>query len=217
MKWISIFTITCVLAATAHAFAEDAGHPHADQTKSVFGSHGGHIHKVNNALCEVVFRPRSIRVYLYDGDGKPISARQCRGTITLRVDRKPKSFRYDLYPESTRDAAENSLYLPINLSHIKNGKVSTSFSIVGVPGTAVSALAFSQPFSLTPSVEELAIARQKICLVSGKPLGSMGQPIKTTANGQTVYVCCAGCKKPLQANPKKYLAKLTESANRQTR
>ncbi len=58
-----------------------------------------------------------------------------------------------------------------------------------------------------PSDKEL-IRKQKICPVSGQPLGAMGEPVKVVVKGRTVFLCCAGCKKKLLADPDKYLKKL---------
>lgn len=58
-----------------------------------------------------------------------------------------------------------------------------------------------------PTDKEL-IERQKICPVSDQPLGSMGEPVKVVVKGRTVFLCCAGCKKKLMADPDKYLKKL---------
>jgi hypothetical protein len=49
---------------------------------------------------------------------------------------------------------------------------------------------------------------QKVCPVTGKPLGSMGTPVLVTVKGRSVLVCCEGCKHPLQSSPDQYLAKL---------
>jgi hypothetical protein len=61
--------------------------------------------------------------------------------------------------------------------------------------------------SLSPEDRELAL-RQKVCPVSGEELGSMGPPIKVTVAGHDVFICCPGCKEPLEKEPAKYLAKL---------
>jgi hypothetical protein len=52
------------------------------------------------------------------------------------------------------------------------------------------------------------IEKQKVCLVSGEKLGSMGEPYRMEVEGQVVFVCCKGCVSSLQKDPKKYLAKL---------
>lgn len=44
-----------------------------------------------------------------------------------------------------------------------------------------------------------------VCLVSGRPLGSMGPPVSVTVNGRTVQLCCAGCEARLRESPDKYL------------
>jgi hypothetical protein len=46
--------------------------------------------------------------------------------------------------------------------------------------------------------------------VTDQPLGSMGKPVKVRVQGRTVFLCCAGCKTKLLANPDKYLKKLDE-------
>ena len=41
--------------------------------------------------------------------------------------------------------------------------------------------------------DRLRIEIQQICPVSGKPLGSMGDPIKVRLGEQSAFVCCQGC------------------------
>ncbi len=59
------------------------------------------------------------------------------------------------------------------------------------------------------SPEDRALAeKQKICPVSGEPLGSMGKPYKVTVEGQDVLLCCQGCEEEIKKDPQKYLAKI---------
>ncbi len=51
----------------------------------------------------------------------------------------------------------------------------------------------SQKTSLT-SLEQLQVAVQKICPVSGQKLGAMGEPIKVRVGQQTAFLCCKGCQ-----------------------
>jgi hypothetical protein len=64
---------------------------------------------------------------------------------------------------------------------------------------------------LTEEDRALAV-RQKICPVSGMPLGSMGPPPKVDVDGRAVLICCEGCRAVLLAEPEKYLAKLRTNA-----
>ncbi len=56
--------------------------------------------------------------------------------------------------------------------------------------------------------DRAAAEKQKVCPVSGQPLGSMGTPVKVTVKGQTLFLCCPGCKPAIEKDPDKYLAKL---------
>lgn len=48
--------------------------------------------------------------------------------------------------------------------------------------------------------DQLRIAVQGICPISGGQLGSMGTPIKVQVGQETVYLCCKGCLQK-QINP----------------
>ncbi len=43
--------------------------------------------------------------------------------------------------------------------------------------------------------DQLRIAVQEICPISGQKLGSMGTPIKVKVGEETVFLCCKGCLK----------------------
>ncbi|HVA49644.1 MAG TPA: efflux RND transporter periplasmic adaptor subunit [Pirellulales bacterium] len=52
---------------------------------------------------------------------------------------------------------------------------------------------------------------QKFCpILKNNRLGSMGPPVKLEVDGQTVFVCCAGCKKQALEDPEKTLAQVTK-------
>lgn len=57
-----------------------------------------------------------------------------------------------------------------------------------------------------PAATATRYGGQKTCPVMGDALGSMGAPIPVVANGETIYVCCKGCVRRVQADPDKYLA-----------
>lgn len=50
----------------------------------------------------------------------------------------------------------------------------------------------------------------KTCLVSGEELGSMGDPIVITHEGQQIKFCCDKCLPKFEEDPAKYLSKLAE-------
>jgi hypothetical protein len=61
-----------------------------------------------------------------------------------------------------------------------------------------------------PEADQAAALEQKICPISGSHLGTedMGVPVKVSADGQDVFICCGGCKKEVEKDPKAVLAKL---------
>lgn len=104
-------------------------------------------------------------------------------------------------------------------------KLSTlAIALVGMFGSSLAAGEQSAPWHHAPSVtagdtspvaaakqsDQELIEKQKTCPVTDQPLGSMGKPVKVVVKGRTVFLCCAGCKKKLFANPDKYLKKLDE-------
>ena len=79
--------------------------------------------------------------------------------------------------------------------------------------TAPAAEQGGQDTEITKSMAELPVedrtlaVKQNFCPVSGEALGKMGAPLKMEVKGQTVFLCCAGCKDKLLADPDEYLAK----------
>ncbi len=60
-----------------------------------------------------------------------------------------------------------------------------------------------------PATEQTLALSQGVCPVSGEHLGAMDAPVKVSAEGKSFFLCCKGCKKEVDANPKDVLAKLT--------
>ncbi|MBI1900492.1 MAG: efflux RND transporter periplasmic adaptor subunit [Planctomycetia bacterium] len=59
------------------------------------------------------------------------------------------------------------------------------------------------------SADESLIKLQKVCPVTGAKLGSMGKPVKASAGGRTVFLCCDGCEEKIAQQPDFYLNRLT--------
>jgi len=84
---------------------------------------------------------------------------------------------------------------------------------VGCSGNAPSAPRADQPSEIEQALAGLSPAdralaeRQKVCLVSGEALGSMGTPVKLEHGDLAVLLCCEGCRESFTSEPNKYLAK----------
>jgi hypothetical protein len=59
-----------------------------------------------------------------------------------------------------------------------------------------------------PQAEQDAAIAQAVCPVSTHNLGSMGKPLKVTAEGRTFYICCDSCEDDVKTKGKDVVAKL---------
>ncbi len=178
------------------------GMPSNAATVSASGPHGGSLRQTNGLQLETIVTQGGIGMFVYDRAGQPVSVDQSRGVASLRVEGNAKRYRYDLLPDG-----KGGLTAPVNLSKISGRQIELDVQLVGIAGA--SRVAFQEVASVPASETQLAaaaIARQKICPVSGKPLGSMGDPVAVDVNGERVYVCCAGCVGAVKADPAKYAA-----------
>jgi len=66
-------------------------------------------------------------------------------------------------------------------------------SMLAVAALFASAVAVAADKEKPRNPDDLLIAAQKICPVSGEELRSMGGPIKAKSGDQTVFLCCKGC------------------------
>jgi hypothetical protein len=61
-----------------------------------------------------------------------------------------------------------------------------------------------------PAASRKRAELQKVCAVSGEPLGSMGKPVELMIENQPVFLCCEHCRKSALKDPKKTLDKVKE-------
>lgn len=76
----------------------------------------------------------------------------------------------------------------------KSSMVVLAVLVAAVCQTAVA----QQPQSADrqqPTPDQLQIAVQQICPVSGQKLGAMGAPVKAKIGEENIFLCCKGCAK----------------------
>lgn len=177
------------------------------------GPHGGALTSADGVRLETLVEPGGIRLFAYNAQGQSLDLRSVRGVATLSLDGVAKRYRYDLYPEVRQDQSAEAMAVRVDLSQIAGRKGELGFQLVGLTDGG-RPTTFSSGF-VGPMTEQQktasAIASQKVCPVTGQPLGSMGDPIPVTVGGNTIYVCCAGCVDKVQAEFPKYLAMISGS------
>ncbi|WP_417740586.1 hypothetical protein [Rosistilla oblonga] len=215
MKRTLIITAFSLAISTSSVFGQTvqpqgshAGHHHAmtGTTKASevnqTGPHGGSLKQTDNLQIETIVSQGGLRMFVYDRTGQPVSVDQGRGVASVRVEGHAKRYRYDLLPDG-----KGALTAAVNLSQLAGRQIDVAIQLVGMKAAGRSVVSFNEVATVPASEQQLAaaaIARQKICPVSGKPLGSMGDPVAVDINGQKLYVCCAGCVGAVKSNPAKY-------------
>ncbi len=192
--------------ASGQSVHETHGHQHAmpgqAHTAPQRGPHGGTLRQSETLQLETIVSQGGIQLFVFDRDGRAISVDRGRGAASVRVEGNAKRYRYDLLPDG-----KGALTAPVNLSQIAGRQIEIDMQLVGLPGIGSVPLTLQEVSTVPASEQQLAaaaIARQKICPVSGKPLGSMGDPVAVNVDGQTVYACCGGCVDAIKSNPSKY-------------
>ena len=173
-------------------------------TLAARATHGGNVHLVFGCRCEVVYSSRQLWVYVSDANGKPLSARELRGRVSFKDDSGVRTFRYDLYPE-TRNG--NALYVPIDRRLSEESAKSVEIVLYGLPTETRQPVRFAANLARLLKAERLAIRKQGVCPVTGKPLLAMGNPIRVRLPKRDVFVCCKGCISKLRRSPQRYLDK----------
>ena len=203
-RWNALLLTPVLMFGLSMAAAKQPDSPPTSSNNT--GPHGGQIHAAGDFQCEVVFASRSVEVYVFDRAGQVVEARNVRGRVTFTLPGNPRTYRYDLYPNTADSRPVNGLFLAIDLLRVPDRVASVDIRLYGLTQRPV---AFAAHFQRKPTLEQVAISQQRICPVSGKPLGSMGKAVKVRLGNQDVYVCCAGCTQALKTDPEVHLAKLT--------
>lgn len=221
------------VSATTYAQHEGPAHRHAaghgqaagsddqaaptmptDAMQSPSGPHGGALSTVLGIQIETVVEPGGIRLFGYNAQGQPLDLRAVRGVATLQLKGDAKRYRYDLFPEVRQDQPAEALSTSVDLRRIAGREGELIIQLAGLSGDSRRPASFSTAF-VGPMTEQqkaaVAIARQKVCPVSGQSLGSMGDPISVTVEDKTIYVCCGHCVAKAKADFANYLRKLQVS------
>lgn len=207
---VTLFVITSASTVRAQLNQADLSHnlPGQPATSQIAppatGPHGGAVKQAGLLQIETVVSQSGIQMFVYDRNGQPASVDRGRGAATLRVEGSAKRYRYDLLPDG-----KGGLTAPVDLAQIAGRQIEVEIRLVGIAVARGQALTLSEVATVPASEAQLsaaAIARQKNCPVSGKPLGSMGDPIKVTIGEKPIFLCCKGCIKTIEADPAKYLS-----------
>ena len=160
---------------------------------------------------ETLIRDSGIEVVARRSDDQIIRLDQARGLATLKISGEVSRYRFDLLPND-----KGSLVARTNLLRLGGQQIELEVLLGALPVSLStnSTLKYRDVVTLAPTADQrasAAIARQKVCPVSGKRLGSMGTPVPVTVVGKTIYACCTSCVKNIESHPEQYSAGVPSS------
>ncbi|WP_390621597.1 hypothetical protein [Roseimaritima sediminicola] len=188
-------------AHAGHNHRVDNAVTHPASTRTAQGPRGGTLRQAGPWQLETVVTQAGIQMHVYDASGTAVRVDSARGAARLRIEGNAKRYRYDLLPDG-----RGSLTAPVNLSKIAGRQIEVEVTLLGLGQGPVSLTEVATVPASEAQLAAAAIARQKICPVSSKPLGSMGDPVAVALGGDRVFVCCASCVGAVESNPAKYVS-----------
>jgi hypothetical protein len=207
---LTAFGIALGLGLQAMAYAHD-GHEHGAPL------HGGKVAMTKEYHFEVVYTKDGLNVFPRTHEDKPIDASRLSGTATFYHPNSPKPWfaRKLAASAASPGQATISIGTKIDLSKVPATGAKVEFKVELLPETAEPTATFTVPFAFAASNEivvvkatkadEKAIAALKVCPVSKEDLDSMGGPLKVMRGDKSIFICCKGCLKEIEADPDKFL------------
>ena len=206
--------LALVLGTSGMVLAQD-GHDHGDHQHPA-ARHGGTLAPSGDYQFEVVFKKDGLTVYPHGPGVTPAAVSQMSAQAFFLMPGTSRYSRpYTLRPASGQGGSDASLALAVDLSKVPTSGAKVTLRVSGLPDRAKPQAEFIVPFTLADSgaltvtkatkADEPAIARLKLCPVSGEELGSMGGPLKVARGSHSTFLCCKGCLEKVEADPDKYL------------
>ncbi len=180
--------------------------------------HGGEYLRTETSYYEVVYMPLQIRIYLFDKERKPLSARDVHAEMTLQLptDNAPRRipFQYLALPPGATE--QDFVMAMLDIRPLQDRETNLTLEFSGLPDRHHPTASFTPyypRFNIRPYVAKVlptaadreGIARQRTCPVSGAPLGSRGPVTKLYIADFPLYLAGDDCIAAVQEAPEKFL------------
>ncbi len=185
--------------------------------------HWGEYVETETNHYEIVYLPLQARVYLFDHDLKPLTARDVHARMSLKNVSQPIPFQYVALPAGTTE--QDYVVAAFDFRQLPGTPTPITFDFSGLPdrhkflgiwdrheGAASFSLMFSAP-KIRPYVARVpatdadreGIARQMFCPVSRQMLGTNGPIVKLYIADYPLYLAGEECIAAVKAAPETYL------------
>ena len=210
---LAVMTASAIPAETLAAAARERA------IAAARAQRGGQRSETDDHLFEVVYHPQETRVYLFRALRQPLSRRQARGEVVMRLHGNSQVYRYPLqYVPAQDETRQDYLVARPNVTRMRDGRMDVRFELTDLPSRNEPNARFTQEFALSRTAtvtvakltdaDRVGIARQGTCPVMDTKLGEHGRPIKLLVGGRPLYLCCKGCINKVRKNPELYLRKV---------
>ncbi len=198
--------------------SESQGDAPAPSRPEVLTPHGGDYLSTATHRYEIVFMPLQTRVYLFDRNWKPTSARAVRGEMVLQfpTDSAPRHLplQYQAVPPGVPE--QDYVVAVVDIRELPDKETPISFEFADPSGPNKPNLSFNPVFTpskIRPYVAKVlltesdidGINHQRICPVTGALLGSKGPIVKLYIADYPLYVSGPDCIAAVREAPQRYL------------
>ena len=162
--------------------------------------------------------PLQTRIYLYDGKFKPLSARDVHAQMTLQLplEGAARQIPFQFVPLPAGVTEQDYVASAFDIRPLQDKEASITFEFSGLQDRPSPTAAFTPhyaPFKIRPYVAQAslteadrdAIARQRICPVTGAPLGSRGQVVKLYVAEYPLYISGPDCIAAVTGTPQRFV------------
>jgi hypothetical protein len=181
----------------------------------VLTPHGGQYLATRSNRFELVFLPLQTRIYLFDKEFKPVTAKDIHASMTLQLpeESKPQQIPFQFVAPAS---GQDYLLVSFDLSLLRDKETPITIELSNLPDRDRPAAVFTPVFTpenIRPYVakvllrksEEEAVRHQHTCPVCGRALGSRGPVVKIMIAEYELYLCNDECIAAVRKAPAKFL------------
>lgn len=180
--------------------------------------HGGDYISTQKNYYEVVYMPFQTRIYLFDSNLKPLSAQDVHVQMSLQLPtenaQRQIPFQFVAMPKGATE--QDYVVAVFDIRPLQDKEANITFEFSGLSDRRFPTASFTPHyarFSVRPYVSKVllteadrdGIARQRVCPVSGAPLGSRGPVTKLYVAEFPLYVAGDDCIEAVKASPARFL------------
>jgi hypothetical protein len=186
--------------------------------QAILTPHGGEYLSTEKNYYEIVYMPLQTRIYLYDGKLKPLSAREVHAQmiVQLPTENAPRAIPLQYVSPPPGVSEQDYVVALVDLRALQEKETSIRFEFNGLPDNHDPTASFTPYYShfiirpyvckvLPTEADREGMARQRVCPVSGAPLGSRGPVVKLYVADIPLYVSADDCAAAVKEAPEKFL------------